>query len=168
MKKVIRLIALALLCCLLCACVPTSQPTMEDKLSSVVLIELIEYINPDQKHFAGSASDRFDDLVPFNPAKATVLETLPTEKNAEFVEAFLQTDILDQYYAYNSPNDMCLRLTYENGNFLIVWADYALNRYAGYIGEYAADGSVLSFWGSFSALHYYKDLVSQFFTTKLA
>ncbi len=168
MKNVIRLIALALLCCLLCACDPNSAlPSKEDRLSNVVLVELIEYKNPDQKHFAGSSSDRFDELVPFDPAKVTVLETLATEKNTEFVEAFLQANILDGHYAYNSPNDMCLRLTYENGDFLIIWADYALGRYAGYIGEYAADGTVQDFWGSFSALHYYEDLVGQFFTSEL-
>ena len=168
MKTAIRLIAVAVLCCLLCACNLAPETTKEDNLSSVVLIELIEYKNPEQKHFAASSSNRFDELATFDPAKVTVLETLDAAKNAEFVEAFLQTNILDGHYAYDAPNKMCVRLTYENGDFMIIWADYALGRYAGYIGEYSANGTPKCFWGSFSGLHYYKDLVGQFFTTPLA
>ena len=42
--------------------------------------------------------------------------------------------VLYKYYAYNSPKDICIRLNYEKGNFLIVWANYAENSYVGYIG----------------------------------
>lgn len=167
MRKFVCFVSLAIICCLLCACDPGSYTIDQAALNNVVRIELIQYENPNQKHFTSWVPDQFDQLVPFDPVNATVLETLPAEKNAEFLEAFSQTDILHTYYAYDSPKDICLRLSYENGDFLIIWANYAEGRYSGYIGEYAFDGMVLSFWGSFSALTYYEDLVNQFFTTPL-
>ena len=101
--------------------------------------------------------------MPFVSDNATVLADLPTDKIQDFLDAFSKTDILSTYYAYNSPKDVCIKLNYENGNFLILWANYIDNSYAGYIGEYSSDGTVLSFWGSFSALGYYEDLVEQYF-----
>ena len=136
-------------------------------LEDVISIELIQYDNAEHNHFASWVPDHFDKLLPFDTANATVLETLPTEKISEFCDAFLKTDILDTYYAYNSPKDVCIRLNYANGNFLIIWANYIENSYSGYIGEYASDGTVLSFWGSFSALRYYTDLVEQYFDYRL-
>ena len=168
MKKFILLISLVIICCLLCACDPAPYTIDQEKLNSVVSIELIQYENPDQQKFTTWVPDQFNKLVPFNPDNATVLETLPSEKNSEFLEAFAKTDILHTYYAYNSPKDICLRLNYENGNFLIIWANYAEKTYAGYIGEYSSDGSVLSFWGSFSALSFYENLINQYFTYTLS
>lgn len=167
MKKTICLITLVIFCCCLVACDPGSFIIDRTMLEDVVSIELIQYENPNQKHFTSWVPDQFDQLVPFDPTKATVIETLPEEKNAAFLDAFSKTDILHTYYAYNSPKDICLRLNYAKGNFLIVWANYAEDSYAGYIGEYTPDGEVLSFWGSFSALRYYEDLVNAYFTHPL-
>jgi len=160
-------VLLTAICCSLCACDPGSYTIDRKELNNVVSIELIEYKNPDQKHFVTWVINQFNKLLPFDPAKATVLETLPTEKIADFLDAFSKTHILSKYYTYNSPKDICIRLNYANGNFLIIWANYAENRFAGYIGEYSANGTVLSFWGSFSALSYYKNLVNQYFIYKL-
>jgi len=128
---------------------------------------MIEYENPDQKHFLSWVPDQFNKLVPFDCANAMVLETLPAEKTVGFLDAFSKTDILHTYYAFDSPKDICIRLNYANGNFLIIWANYAQGGFAGYIGEYSSDGTVLSFWGSFSSLDSYLDLVNQYFTYKL-
>ena len=135
MRKFVCFVSLAIICCLLCACDPGSYTIDQAALNNVVRIELIQYENPNQKHFTSWVPDQFDQLVPFDPANATVLETLPAERNAEFLEAFSQTDILHTYYAYDSPKDICLRLSYENGDFLIIWANYAEGRYSGYIGD---------------------------------
>ena len=167
MIKKISLVILIIICFTLTSCDPGPYTINRDSLNDVIGVDLIEYTNPDQKHFISWVPDQFDELVPFVPANATVLESLPSEKIPEFLDAFSNTDILHTYYAYNSPKDVCIRLNYENGNFLIIWANYAENRFAGYIGEYASDGNVLSFWGSFSALFYYTDLVSQYFNYSL-
>ena len=163
MKKSRLFVVVLLVCCFLCACDPGTFVIDQATLDKVISVELIEYKNPNQKHFTSWGPDQFNELVPFQSANATVLETLPEEKIPDFLDVFSKTDILHTYYAYDSPKDICLRLTYENGDFLIIWANYAEDRFAGYIGEYCADGTVLSFWGSFSALRYYEDLVEQFF-----
>ncbi len=165
--KTACVVVLATICCLLCACDPGSYSVDREKLNDVVNIELIKYENPNQKHFTTWVPDQFEKLVSFNPANATVLETLPTEKMIDFLDEFSKTDILHTYYAYNSPKDICIRLNYANSDFLIIWANYTENSYAGYIGEYSKDGKVLSFWGSFSSLSYYVDLVDQYFTYRL-
>ena len=167
MKKTISLLALATICCMLLSCDPSTYVIEDETLSRVTCVELIQYENTDQKHFVTWVPDQFEELVPFELSRATVLETLPAEKTSAFLEAFSKTYILHTYYAYNSPKDVCLRLRYENGDFLIVWANYAEHSHAGYIGEYASDGSVLSFWGSFSALSEYENLVYEYFAYDL-
>lgn len=167
MKRTICSIVVAVICCLLCACDPAPYAVDREALIDVVSVELIEYENPDQKRFTTWVPDQFDQLVPFDSANATVLETLSTEKTVDFLDAFSKTDILHTYYAYNSPKDICIRLNYANDNFLIIWANYAEDSHAGYIGEYSSDGMVLSFWGSFSALRYYENLVNLYFTYDL-
>lgn len=167
MKKMFVIMIAVITCFSICSCDPSSFVVSRDSLDNVISVELIEYTNSDQKHFTTWVPDQSDKLVPFNVANATILETLPEEKISGFLDAFSATDILHTYYAYNSPKDVCLRLTYENGNFLIIWANYAEDSHAGYIGEYASDGTVLSFWGSFSSLTYYKDLINQHFNYKI-
>ena len=163
MKKILISLCFIIMLLSLSACDPASFRIHEDSLKGIVSIELIEYENPNQKHFVSWVPDHFDDLKSFNTTNVRVIETLQDEKKSEFLDAFMQTDILHTYYAYDSPAEVCIRLNYEGGNFLILWANYKDNSYAGYIGEYSADGSVLSFWGSFSALFYYQDLVNNFF-----
>lgn len=167
MKKRICLVICIGLCCLLCACDPGSYSPEAESLGDIVSIELIEYTNEHQDHFISWVPDQFDQLLPFDSDNATVLETLPVEKIADFLDAFQKTEILSEYYVYNSPKDICIRLNDANGDFLIIWANYAEGSFVGYIGEYASDGTVLSFWGCFSALQYYKDLVNQFFIYQL-
>lgn len=155
------------ICLSMCACDPGSFSIDRESLNNVVSVELIEYANPNQKQFTDWFFDKFDELLPFVPADAAVLECLPSEKIPDFLDEFSKTDILHTYYAYNSPKDICIKLNYENGSFLIIWANYSDNSYAGYIGEYSSDGKVLSFWGSFSSLSYFTDLVNQYFNYNL-
>ena len=164
MKKTVAIILVMMICFTMCACDPGSFSIDREELNNIVSVELIEYANSNQKHFTSWVPDQFDKLLPFDSVNATTLEILSSEKISDFLDAFSKTDILHTYYAYNSPKDVCIKLNYESGNFLIIWANYSDNSYAGYIGEYSSDGDVLSFWGSFSALSYYKDLVNQYFT----
>ena len=167
MKKIVSLVLLTIICFSMCACDPGSFSPNRDELNNVISVELIEYENTEQKHFTTWVPEQFDELAPFNFANETILETLPSEKMSDFLDAFSEADILHSYYAYNSPKDICIRLNYENGDFLIIWANYVENTYAGYIGKYSADGTVVSFLGSFSSLSDYKDLVNNFFVCEL-
>ena len=166
MRKILAIIFTAI-CFLLCACDPISYSVDREELNDVVSVELIKYENSKQKEFFSWVPDQFDELAPFVLDNATTLEVLPLEKTSDFLDAFLETEILHTYYAYDSPKDICIKLNYENGNFLIVWANYAKNYFGGYIGKYYADGSVLSFWGCFSALDCYTYLVNEYFNYNL-
>ena len=167
MKKLAPLMLLVVICISLCACDPGLYLVNRDELNDVICVELIEYKNSHQKDFITWMPDQYDKLAPFMPANTIVLATLPEENISNFLDAFSNTDILHTYYAYDSPKDICIRLTYANGDFLIIWANYAENSHAGYIGEYSSDGTVLSFWGSFSSLSDYEDLVEQYFSYDL-
>ncbi|MBQ3506656.1 MAG: hypothetical protein IJA89_07800 [Clostridia bacterium] len=164
MKKIICFLYLIIMCFCLCSCDPGTYTINPNSLEGVKTIELIDYKNPDQKRFASWVPNHFEDLKPFDTAKATVIEILQEERKSDFLDAFMQTNILHKCYAYDSPVDICIRLNYENGNFLIIWSNYKKNSSAGYIGEYSADGTVLSFWGSFSGLSYYQGLINNFFS----
>lgn len=163
MKKIIFFLCFGMIL-FLSSCDPGTHVIQQDELTDVVSVELIEYKNPNQEHFTSWVPNHFEDLKPFDTANATVIEKLQDEKKSEFLNSFRETDILHTYYAYDSPSDVCIRLTYKNGDFLIIWANYKRESFGGYIGMYSENGSVLSFWGSFSALDYYKDLVNNFFT----
>lgn len=166
MKKLCAIL-LIFLCFSATACDPGTYVVEPELLEDVIRIELVNYENPTQKHFISWVPNHFDDLVSYDNTKETILEELEEEQIDNFTADFSQTDILNTYYAYNSPKDICIKLTYENGNFLIIWANYKNNSFAGYIGEYLADGTVSYFWGSFSDLAYYENLVSEYFTTPL-
>ena len=167
MKKAITLILLAVMCCSTCACDPGRAHIDKEDLNNVVSVELIQYENPNQKSFITWVPDQSDKLAPFVLDNVTVLETLPAEKIPDFFDAFSEKDILYKFYAYDSPKDVCIRLNYQNGDFLIVWANYADENHSGYIGEYSADGTVSFFWGSFEALDDYEELVNDFFAYEL-
>lgn len=167
MKRLLAFILVIVICIFMCSCDPAPFSIDRDSLNDFISIDLIEYKNSNQKEFFTWVPNQFDKLIPFVPANATIIETLPSEKISDFLDAFTETDILHTYYAYNSPKDICIRLNCENGNFLIIWANYAINTFRGYIGEYSSDGSVLSFWGCFSSVTYYENLVNQYFNYKI-
>jgi len=168
MKKSILLLIILLISIISISCDPGTYKIADESLENVVSIELINYDNPEQDHFTSWVPNHFDDLLPFNIDKETVIKKLSDENIDGFLNSFKKTDILHAYYAYNSPKDVCIKLNYLNGNFLIIWANYERESFAGYIGEYLPDGTVLSFWGSFSGLFYYEDLVNNYFNYNLS
>jgi len=167
MKKIIYFCFLTILCIMLCACDPGEFRMSHENLNNVTSIELINYKNIKQKHFIIWALNHYDKLLPFENKYVTVIETLPESKINEFLSFFKETDILNKYYAYNSPSNICIRINYSNGNFLIIWANHKIKSHSGYIGEYAPDGTVLSFWGSFSGFCYFEDLINNFFVYEI-
>lgn len=167
MKKAIAFLLVTVVCFSLCACDPSRYTVNREEFNGVIGVELIEYENPNQKRFVSWVPDHFDRLLPFVSDNATVLEKLPSEKIPDFLNDLSGKELLREFYAYDSPKDICIRLNYENGNFLIAWANYAENTCYGYVGEYSADGTVLSFWGCFDTVNNYTDLVNRYFTYKL-
>lgn len=167
MKKWFCLCAALILCVALSACNSVTYPIDREALEQVVNVELIEYDNPSQSEFTDWNAGRFYSLLPFDATSVTVLETLPYDEIPAFLDAFAETDILMNHYVYDSPKDICLRLTYANGNYLIIWSNYEGQNLIGYIGEYTIDGDVASYWGFFSRVSEFEKLVAKFFDYSL-
>lgn len=167
MKAVAIITSLVVILLCFSACDPGSYHFTHEYLAEVTSIELINYDNPDQKSFLTWVPDQIDKLQPYDSTKESNIETLEESKIDDFIDSMCESEILATYFAYDSPNTKCIRLNLIGGDFIIVWSDYQHGLYAGYIGKFASDGSVAEFIGSFEDLAYYKNLVNNYFQTKI-
>ena len=150
------------------ACDPGTYNLREETdPQDVVSVELIRYDNPKQKKFVSWVPDHFIKLRPMDLSAVTVLETLPDTSVEPFLEQLSTEDILWKYYVFDSPKGVCLRITYSDGGFLIISADYENQSYRGYIGMYNADGEVTDFYGSFVSYYSFESLVNDYFDTNI-
>ena len=125
-------------------------------LENAVGVELIDYKNDDQLHFQSWAPDHSRDLKRFDVQNVTVLKTLEAKKLSDFLSALARAEILENYFAYDSPRGECIRFNYENGDFLILWCE--AERYSGYIGTFTPNGEAKRFVGCFSSYYSYEAL----------
>ena len=167
MKNKFSLSVILLIICsfMLAGCDPVNYNFHRDDLEDIVSIELIQYDNPEQEHFSSWVPDHTSDLKPFDDSKVNILETLDDDHISELIDTLCACNILDTYYAYDSPNGLCLKLSYSNGDFLIVNCNE--NSYTGYIGKFSSDGEVAQFIGCFTSVESFKTLVNDYFQTKI-
>lgn len=166
-KTVTIIVFLVVSCFTLSACDPGRYYFTSEDLSDVISIELINYDNPEQKQFSSWVPDHTSDLKPFDNSKMSRLEILDYNKKADFIESLCECLILYKYFACDSPNGICIKLNYSNGDYLIVWSNYQKGGFSGYIGRFTSEGKVAEFFGCFSSLTYYKDLVNNYFQTQI-
>ena len=169
MKKLVFCLS-AFVICLLSSCAMDPGRFNYDYdalLEEVVQIELVQYENPDQKHFRSWVPNHFPDLVPFIPQNMTKLEDLEESKKNDFLNQLSQSDILSTYYAYNSPKGICIRLVYTNGDFEILNCNVEKRSAGGYIGRYTSEGEIVDFKGVFSNNDSYQSLVNDYFTMSI-
>ena len=165
MSKAKRLIILTLclvvFCIFLTSCDPGSGTFGHNyPIDGVIKIELIKYDNPDQNEFITWVLDQSDKLKDYDLSKETVLKVLDEDLHEQFLDQLSQYDILSKYYVYDSPNMMCIKMTYDDGDFVIINCG---DGFAGYIGEYSAKGEVISFYGCFSSRGYFERLIEGYF-----
>lgn len=162
MKRTVLYALLALLCVFLVSCAMDPNMTNYDLKTleqNVVSVELISYENPNQKEFRSWVPDHSDELVPMDLTKISVTKTLSEEDLQAFLLEFSNATIMSTYYSYDSPAGECIKLNYENGDFMIV---HNGGGYSGYIGEFNADGTVKEFIGSFDGRAHFLDLLEYF------
>ena len=166
-RLLIFLYATTILLCMT-GCDPGSYSFEYEELTEcIVAVELINYDNSEQRHFMTWVIDQSSRLLPFDSNKCTVLASLEEDNLSDFLSDLSEADILPDYYAYNSPKGVCLRLLYENGEFMVIWCNYEKTSYTGYIGTYTSSGEVIDFIGCFSGYFYFEDLVNDYFTFDL-
>ena len=147
------------------ACDPIRTTFKQEDLSDIVSIELINYDNHQQKKFATWVTDHSSELKPFDESKASVLEALDVDKTQQFIDSLCEYSIFLNYYKLDSPNGICIKLTYSNGDFLIINNQLNSGKLGkhGYIGRFSPNGEVAEFIGAFSTSNYFELLVTDFF-----
>ena len=161
-KRLFSLLCVLLAALTLTACDPGgfSFGYESELLENVVGAELLDYKNDSQKHFKSWVPDHSVALKDFDVRSASVLKKLASEKLPAFLHSLRTAEILSTYYAYDSPKGECIRVNYENGDFLILSCQDG--SYAGYIGFFTADGAVKRFIGCFSSYESYEALRAMF------
>ena len=139
----------------------------EDLTENVVSVELINYNNPDAKILTYHYGSQDSKLLSFVFEEMTVLEALDAEHFDDFFQQLSQVEILYEWYSYNSPKDICIRLVCENGDFEVLSCDYKNHSFYGYIGRYNTNGDVIEYIGTFEGLPDFENLINTFFTTEL-
>ena len=169
MKKIITTLVTILLIlsalCAFAACDPNEINLDHEYLSDIVSVELINYDNSAQRQFFSWVPDHTSDLKPFDESKISVRETLDADKFSDFIDTLCECSILEKYYAFDSPSGLCLKLTYSNGDFVII--NCYKYSFAGYIGKFSSDGEVADFIGCFVNFNSFKILVNDYFQTKV-
>ena len=150
---------LIVLCFTLPACDPVHIKFKQEDLAEVVSIELINYDNPKRKKFASWVPDHSADLNPIDDSQMSNLEILDESKIPDFIDDLCEKGIFDRYYTYDSPDGICIKLNYANGNYLIIAKRY--------IGIFSSSGEVVQYIGCFGISNSYKTLVNDYFQTQI-
>lgn len=109
----------------------------EELKKNVAQVELIDYNNPDAKE----VTDDYKDLQPFDFSKMEIIETLPLTKLDDFLKALSMEGLMVGVKHLDSPNGICIKLSYKNGSFEI----FSLQ--LGYSGSFDLNGKVERFIG---------------------
>ena len=168
MKRLFIVVVLCTICLSLTACDPSPYRYDREELrNDVVGIELISYDNPQQKRFKSWVPNHYSKLRSFDLSNMKILETLDSEQFDGFITQLSDTTLLYRYYAFDSPNGICIRLLYSNGDFEVITCDYENNSFQGYAGRYNSSGEVLDFAGTFDDIVVFYRLVENYFETQL-
>ena len=146
----------------LTSCDPSSFRFKYNELNGdVVKVELINYENNNQKHYATWVPDYYNDLLRFENDNATTLKILEDDLVDSFIRQLCSYRLLYRYYAFNSPKGECIKMTHSNNDFTIIWCK--TNSYSGYIGKYSSSGEVVDFYGCFESWDSYNSLLITYF-----
>ena len=165
MKKGSLCLFCIILMLMLTACDPPSPPVYHfqnnELENKIVKVEMIHYENPDQKKFKSYYKDHFKQLPPFNESNVTILKELPAERISGFLDQLSKTDIFTELFFFDSPKCLCIKLTYNDGSYLIL--DGGDKSAIGYVGIYSSTGEVLEYVGSFRHFKDWPDLINKYF-----
>ena len=118
MKKTISYIMIICVFISLSGCVwdPASYLFDYEKLKEqVATVELINYENEEPKKIKD-----ISEILPYDFDKEEVLETLPADKIDDFIMDLSEIRFLDYSSFAKEPVEICIKITYKNGEFIII------------------------------------------------
>lgn len=167
MKKLLIIMMMAATYMVMSACIAWGlEPYIldEERLkTNTVSVDLIQYLHPGPEWVRDEPGQPFD----FN--RMRVIETLPTEQLDEFIISFTEIpyDYFGQYY--NAPVGICIKINYDNGDFLIACCNFLGDRVYNFVATYDISGEITSTVGGFplDPDYDYYALVNSYFDTQL-
>lgn len=147
MKKIVSiltLIALLISSMFLSSCESERYYITEHDMADVSQVQLVYYDNPNSEiikyHIFAWKKPA---LKSFDISKMEIIEVLPAEKHEEFVRLMIESMCVIEPPACDSPDGYCVRIVYENGEYIVISASL----YKSYCARFNADGSMMEYYG---------------------
>ncbi len=164
MKRILTLVSILLATvAVLTACDPESFHLYD---TDIVSVELFTYDNPNPKTVR-----KVGDVLPIDPDKMEILETLDTDRTAEFAERLSGMSFLLYSPYSDQPTGVSIKVTYGDGSYAIISSnpvDGGKYKYDyNYNVTFDSDGNITQVMGYRQGVDSYENLVNDFFETKI-
>lgn len=163
MKKTISYIMIICVFISLSGCVwdPASYLFDYEKLKEqVATVELINYENEEPKIIEDDS-----EILPYDFDKEEVLETLPADKIDDFIMDLSEIRFLDYSSFAKEPVEICIKITYKNGEFIIITSTLMDVAY-GLVELFNSNGCPIEYIGAPGDRDEFVALVNKYFEHK--
>ena len=163
MKKTISYIMILCVFISLSGCVwdPASYLFDYEKLKEqVATVELINYENEEPKKIKD-----ISEILPYDFDKEEVLETLPADKIDDFIMDLSEIRFLDYSSFAKEPVEICIKITYKNGEFIIITSTLMDVAY-GLVELFNSNGCPIEYIGAPGDRDEFVALVNKYFEHK--
>ena len=163
MKKTISYIMIICVFISLSGCVwdPASYLFDYEKLKEqVATVELINYENEEPKKIKD-----ISEILPYDFDKEEVLETLPADKIDDFIMDLSEIRFLDYSSFAKEPVEICIIITYKNGEFIIITSTLMDVAY-GLVELFNSNGCPIEYIGAPGDRDEFVALVNKYFEHK--
>lgn len=163
MKKTISYIMIICVFISLSGCVwdPASYLFDYEKLKEqVATVELINYENEEPKKIKD-----ISEILPYDFDKEEVLETLPADKIDDFIMDLSEIRFMIDSDFSNSPVGICIKVTYKNGEFIIITSTLMDVAY-GLVELFNSNGCPIEYIGAPGDRDEFVALVNKYFEHK--
>ena len=160
MKKAVFLLAFLVISFCLAVCTPFNYFYDYDELTdSVIKVELINYRNEKKPKLLFDGLNR---ALPFDFNKMEIIEVLPKEKTEAFLKDLAEILIHFRHYHHDSPNGICVRLVYENGDFEVVTSSQG-----NFAARFDSEGNIKSSGIGSRGTSYLDNTINKHFQTQM-
>ena len=144
-----------------CVWDPASYLFDYEKLKEqVATVELINYENEEPKKIKD-----ISEILPYDFDKEEVLETLPADKIDDFIMDLSEIRFMIDSDFSNSPVGICIKVTYKNGEFIIITSTLMDVAY-GLVELFNSNGCPIEYIGAPGDRDEFVALVNKYFEHK--